>query len=506
MKPTVGIGGDAFRTLNPAAACVAGMQAQEAGNSTKAIAYFERAVELAPSLIDLRLLLTFSLAADNQKTKAGTVLSETPEIETLPVADLRKLADTALQVGALVVALKVVRLIAQSSPDDADLQATLGALLHNTGALEDAAHVLQRAVLHWPKHVPTLVNCARLLVADGAYAAGLSHYDRALRLAPRNDLARWNRGMLRLMLGDHAAGWADCEARRSLAVHTVNVPASIPAWNGQNASGKTLLLWGEQGFGDQIQGVRFARTLAEMGAKVFVKCAPSLRKLFESVTGVTQVFCDGDAVPPCDAHVPMLSVPHLLKFKSDEHYASASYIHASVERTSLPAVATIGRRNSGDDFNTRVGLVWAGSPGHSNDAQRSLPISVLHALVRDVHVNWVSLQMGTRGNELSELKGLAAITNATPHLTDFVDTAHVLNALDRVVTVDTSVAHLAGAMGIPTLLLTPFVPDWRWQLVREDSPWYQSVRIIRQTSRGDWGGVVQRVHRELSAGGQARAA
>ncbi|MEP6781993.1 MAG: hypothetical protein ABJC26_18990 [Gemmatimonadaceae bacterium] len=503
MKHNVGSAGDAFRTLNPAAACVAGLQAQEACNTTKAIAYFERAVELAPSLIDVRLLLTFALAAENQKANAGVVLSETPEIETLPVSDLRRLADAALQVGAHTVALKVVRLVAQSSPDDPELQATLGSLLHKTGALEDATHVLQRAVLRWPKHVPTLLNSARLQVADGAYAAGLSYYDRALRLAPRNDLGRWNRGMLRLMLGDHAGGWADCEARRSLAVHTANMPTDMPAWNGQNASGKTLLLWGEQGLGDQIQGVRFAQELAELGAKVFVKCAQPLRKLFESINGVSEVFCDGDARPKCDAHVPMLSIPHLLKFNCDEHYASASYIHVPFGAAVPEVASTYSRRNA---LNTRVGLVWAGSPGHTNDAQRSLPISALQSLVRDVHVNWVSLQTGSRNQELRELSQFVSIANAAPHLIDFVDTAHVLNALDRVVTVDTAVAHLAGAMGIPTLLLTPFVPDWRWQLAREDTPWYGSVRVVRQSARGDWGNVISRVHRELSAGGQARAA
>ena len=508
MKQTVGSGGDAFRTLNPDAACVAGMQAQESGNAPKAIAYFERALELAPSLIDVRLLLTFALAAVGQKVQAATVLGATPEVETLPASDLRRLADAALQVGAYTVALKVVRLVLPASPDDANLHATLGSLLHKTGALEEAAHVLQRGVLRWPRHIPTLLNSARLLVADGAFAAGLSHYDRALRMAPRNDLARWNRGMLRLMLGDHAGGWADCEARRSLAVHTVNMPSNIAAWDGKNAAGKTLLLWGEQGLGDQIQGVRFAATLSALGATVVVRCAQPLRKLFESVSGVQQVFSEGDPLPECDAHVPMLSVPYLLKFSSDQHYASDSYIHAPSDFGRLQITSKSVRRHAPGEFNARVGLVWSGAAAHTNDALRSLCVATLQSLLSETHVNWVSLQTGSRERDLNDLAPSirARVANAAPHLTDFSDTAHVLNALDRVVTVDTSVAHLAGAMGIPTLLLTPFVPDWRWQLAREDSPWYESVLVVRQSSRGDWSSVVARVHRELSAGGQARAA
>lgn len=495
-------------TMNPAIACLAGMTAQEAGKMDEAVSHFQHALALAPALIDVRLLLAFALGAHGQNHVAHVVLNETPELDTLPDSDLRRLADAAVQLGANNIALKTVRLLVEKTPNDADLQSMLGTLLQKTGALEEAGHVLHRAVLRWPTHVPTLMNTARLLVADGNYAGALRNYDRALKVSPKHSTARWHRGMLRLTMGDFANGWADHEARRTLPVHTLGVPVGLPAWDGKNANGKTLLLWGEQGLGDQIQGVRFAANLAALGARVVVRCAPMLKRLFVGVEGVSEVVADGDGLPACDAHVPMLSVPFLLKLFNDSQYDAGSYLRPSLGAGSSRSHHVRAHETAHSFRRTSVGFAWAGSPGHTNDALRSLPASQLASLLDGVSAQWVSLQVGARTNELRNLPVAlrAHVGDAAPTLVDFADTAHVISALDRIVTVDTSIAHIAGALGVPTLLLLPFVPDWRWQLVREDSPWYLSVRVLRQPSAGDWGSVISRVHRELSAGGQARAA
>jgi len=495
-------------TLNPAIACIAGITAQEAGNRDDAVVHFEHALSLAPSLIDVRLLLAFALGAHGRNRDSHQVLNETPALETLPESDLRRLADAAAQLGATAIGLKTVRILAATNQNDADLQSMLGALLHRTGELEEAGHVLHRAVLRWPTHVATLMNTARLLVADGHYAGALRNYDRALKVAPQHATARWHRGLLRLTMGDLAGGWTDHEARRTLPVHQVNVPSSIPAWDGKNAAGKTLLLWGEQGLGDQIQGVRFAAVLASLGARVIVQCAPALKRLFVNVDGAAQVLADGEPLPQCDAHVPMLSVPFLLKLFDESSYDAGSYLQGSLG-TALPRVSRFQTHDSNHAFNrTRVGFAWAGSPGHTNDQLRSLPVSQLSPLLDGVSAQWISLQVGARAAELKFLPQhvRTSVVDVAATLIDFADTAHVISALDRVVTVDTSIAHVAGALGVPTLLLLPFVPDWRWQLAREDSPWYRSVRVLRQPSPGDWPSVIDRVHRELSAGGQARAA
>ncbi len=487
------------QATNPVLACMAGMSAQDAGHIDEAIVHFESALVLAPALIDVRLLLAFALGANGDSAKARTTLNETPQASTLPQSDLRRLADAAVQMGATSIALNVVRGLLEENPNEAELHATLGALLHRTGAMEEAGHVLHRAALRWPAHVPTLMNAALLMVADGHYAGALRNYDRVLKASPTHRTARWHRGLLHLTMGEFASGWTDHEARRQLAVHSVKVPVGIPAWDGSRARGKTLLLWGEQGLGDQIQGVRFAQHLAALGARVVVRCAPPLCALFAAAPGVSEVFGDADVLPRCDAHVPMLSVPYLLKLFDDSQYDMGNYLSSS--RPQSHAIARTSRR-------TRVGLVWAGSPGHINDHLRSLPPSYLPSLLEGVSAQWIALQVGGRASDLrhSAVAHNADVVNVAPALTNFVDTANVLTALDCVVTVDTSVAHLAGALGVPTLLLLPFVPDWRWQLVREDSPWYSSVRVLRQPSPGDWASVIDRVHRELSAGGHARAA
>lgn len=489
--------------MNPVVACVEGMTAQEAGCIDDAIGHFEHALTLAPSLIDIRLLLSFALGANGNNDRAREVLNETPEVTSLPESDLRRLADAAVQIGATSVALTVVRKLLEKHADEADLHSTLGALLHRTGALEEAGHVLNRATLRWPSHVPTLMNGAQLLVADGHYTGGLRNFDRVLSIQPNHHKARWYRGLLHLTLGNFVDGWKDHEARRQLDVHTANMPQGVRAWDGKNPRGKTLLLWGEQGLGDQIQGVRFAQHLSALGARVIVRCAKPLCALFECVPGVVKVVSETEAVPRCDAHVPMLSIPYLLNMRDESKFDASAYLSSN----------SSGRTIARSMHQPRVGFAWAGSPGHSNDRHRSLPVSQLSSLLEMRTAEWYSLQVGPRSAELSQLQHRSAQGSSLSHvfdvssaLTSFVDTAEVMQALDYVVTVDTSVAHVAGALGVPTLVLVPFVPDWRWQLAREDSPWYNSVRLIRQPSAGDWGSVIDRVHRELVAGGQARAA
>jgi tetratricopeptide (TPR) repeat protein len=483
--------------------CVLGMEAQEAGNAAVAIAHFEAALRLAPMHLDIRLLLAFALGSAGATPRARALIDATPNISLLEPADLRRLADAATQVGAIEGALAAVQRLVAVTPNDADLQSTLGALLHRRGALTEAAHVLQRAVLRWPTHVPSLLNSAHLLVAGGGHHEALRNYDRVLRVAPLHHAARWHRGMLRLMLGDFAGGWADCESRRHLPVHTMGVPQGIPAWNGRNAKNRTVLLWGEQGLGDQIQGVRFAARLAALGARVIVRCAAPLRELFTAAGGVTAVVGELDPLPACDAHVPMLSVPFLLKLFDESAYDAGAYLRAPFAAESRANPRPAALKNVGA---VRVGVAWAGSPGHINDARRSLPTDLLHSLVGNMSVEWVSLQLGARSSEFETLPGVirSHISDAAATIHDFTDSARIVATLDRVVTVDTALAHLAGALGIPTLLMTAFVPDWRWQLVREDSPWYRSVIVLRQPSAGDWHSVIERVHRELAAGGSAR--
>jgi Flp pilus assembly protein TadD len=483
--------------------CVAGLTAQEGGRLQEAIEHFRDAVALAPEMLDMRLLLAFAQGASNDRIGAHATLAGISNMQLLSESDARKLADAATSLGADRVARDVVERILTFAPLDADLHSTLGALHHRLGDTSEATTVLHRAQTRWPTHVPTLMNYARLLSDTGEHAEALAMYEAVLRLSPSHAAARWYCGLLQLLLGQFEEGWRNHEARRSLPFMQELTPAGIPEWRAESLSGKTVLLWGEQGLGDQIMGVRFAAVLAGRGARVVVRCHESLVSLVRSAEGVSLAIANNAALPACDFHVPMLSVPHLSGLSSDFGCSGNAYLKPRGEASSF-VVDVAGRTRGARESSPRprVGLVWAGSATHGNDHNRSFPAELLPSLLDDTNVDWLSLQLGPRRADLDRLAPAlrARVTDASNAITDFNDTAHIVASCDMVVTVDTSVAHLAGALGISTIVMLPYVPDWRWQIARRDTPWYASTRLVRQPMAGSWEHVVAEVRRAVNSG------
>lgn len=485
------------RVADPVELCVAAMSAQEAGRIGDAIAGFSAALAAAPGMIELRVMLAYAQAGACDRAAARATLEATPCVEGLSRENARQLADAACEMHADGVALRAIDRALQFGPHDPDLHANRGAVLHRMGDIGAARTVLDAAVRHWPTHIPALMNRGRLDAECGDATRALQAYDKVLGLQPDHSRARSYRGLVRLSLGDHG-GWLDYEARRSLPFHTVGEPAGVPAWKGGDARGLTLLLWGEQGLGDQIMLVRFAQELSARGARVIVRCDRPLLTMLRTAPGVSAVTSHDDVTPPCDAHVPMFSAPALLGVRSDEALSGTPYLHTGDEITAgtrymLPD-ALSGRPR-------KVGIVWAGSAAHGNDHNRSLPQSQLAALLDAEEVDWISLQLGPRRADLETLPADigARVTDASVSLRDFRDTARALADCDCLVAVDTSVAHLAGALGVPAIIMLPHVADWRWRAARSDSPWYRSVSLVRQREAGDWASVIAGVHVLLSA-------
>ena len=468
-------------------ACLAGVNAQQQGDMPQAIVHFQRAVSLAPQQLDVRLLLAYAEGASGHQIEARRTLLALQGIESMSPADARRVADAAIAIGADTVARLAVERALHFSPDDANLHAAHGALLYRTGERKLARQVLSESSRRWPTHVSSLMNYARLLSDEGEHHAAIHIYERVLAVDVEHHTARWYSGMLRLLVGDTARGWQEHEARRVLPVLTNREPQGIPAWRGESVRGNTVLLWGEQGLGDQMMGARFARHLADVGANVVVRCAASLVDVLRSVPGVSDVVADDARLPACDVHVPMLSVPALLGLNVSS-YGGGAYIIGGGEHS---AVAS---------SKLRVAVAWAGSPTHLNDQNRSLSPEVLTSLLATPDVEWVSVQVGPRRSDLellsSELR--ARIHDAGSSIGSFADTARVIASCNVVVTVDTSVAHLAGAMKMSTLVMLPYVPDWRWGLDGERTPWYDSVKLVRQPVPGDWQECVAAVHRTLA--------
>jgi tetratricopeptide (TPR) repeat protein len=341
-------------------------------------------------------------------------------------------------------------------------------------------------------------GCAEAHSAFGAAAAGmgrhaeaLSSYQQALQLKPALAEAVWNKSLLELSQGRFREGWAGYEARWLVKSLRLGQRYTTPPWlGGESLRDRVILLHAEQGYGDSIQFCRYAPLVAARGAKVLLGMPSGLRALMASLEGVDSVVTQAP-VPGFDFQCPLLSLPLALGTELATIPANVPYLHADrIARESW--AARLGPRTA-----PRVGFAWAGSPTHSNDANRSIALERLLPL-RRFDVQCVSLQKEIRATDLPFLAGPAALCRLGEELTDFAATAALLSELDLVITVDTSIAHLAGALGRPVWILLPYVADWRWLREREDSPWYPTARLFRQTAPGDWGGVIERVAGELS--------
>jgi tetratricopeptide (TPR) repeat protein len=318
--------------------------------------------------------------------------------------------------------------------------------------------------------------------ALGEFDAAMDDWARASAIEPEHLDARWNRALLTLLRGDYAQGWTQYEWRWGQPSFRGSQTPVGPKWLGETPlAGKRLLMVTEQGFGDALQMMRYATLAAEQGGAVVMIVDPALAELARTVEGVDQVVSGGEPIA-YDFWTPMMSLPLAFRTTLETVPAKVPYITASPERR------TAWAERLGEARRPRVGLVWSGRASHGNDANRSIPLNVLEPLLA-AEVEFISLQTEYREADRARLKDLP-IRDVSADLKSFGDTAALIEALDMVISVDTSVAHLAGALGKPLRVLLPFVPDFRWGLGSETTPWYPTARLLRQPARGDWGPVI----------------
>lgn len=364
-----------------------------------------------------------------------------------------------------------------------------GSVLREQGKLAEAVAAYRQAMALQPDYASAHNNLGVVLQDQGQLAAADAAYRQAIELKPDYPDAQFNRALLQLLQGDYKAGWEAHEWRWQCALfrpHHWNIPQ--PMWDGSELTDRTIILHVEQGFGDIIQFIRFVPLVAARcgGGEVLVKCVPELRRLLQHTPGMTRWLEDAEPLPAFDVHCSFMSLPLALGSTLENLPREVPYLHAEAAE-----VEKWRRELAGDTQRLKVGVVWSGNPTHTNDRNRSMPREALAPLGQVPGVSFYSLQKGAADQPVGSA-GLKLI-DRTAELKDFVDTAALLANLDLVIAVDTAVAHLAGAMGKPVWTLLPFMPDWRWLLEREDSPWYTTMRLFRQTTRGDWEGVIQRV-------------
>lgn len=369
-----------------------------------------------------------------------------------------------------------------------------GNLLLNMGRHHDALESYEGAIAMAPQLAEAHNNRAIVLSDLARDEEALQSFSDALALNPELGLAYWNRALLNLRRGKLAEAWPDYEWRwktPTLGVYKEKREFDEPQWTGtESLEGKTILLYAEQGLGDTLQMCRYVERVAALGARIVLEVQPGLPPLLDKLPGVTQLVVRGQPLPACDFRCPLMSLPGAFRTSLESIPAPHRYLEADAAR-----VATWEAR-LGPKTKPRVGLVWSGSAVHKGDHYRSIALADVAPLLSDDY-EFVSLQKEVREADQRVLDTLPQLRHFGAHLGDMADTAALCDLMDVVIAVDTSVAHLAGALGKQVWVLLPSIADWRWMRERTDSPWYPSARLYRQSALGQWAPVLAAVETDL---------
>lgn len=454
----------------------------------EAVYHLEQALDIAPENVDCFFMLGNLLLEqgnfDDAQERFEKVLSLKPgyDISYRALLNLKRYDEAKAACDAIL----------RIDQHQIDALVNRGFALQLMNRLDEAIIDFERSSAIEPKRAELHMNLGSALSAVGKTNEALLRYDLAIFLDPNLADAHFNASLCRLQIGEYEGGWQGHEWRwktKQLAKSMRNFPQ--PLWLGnESLEGKTILLHAEQGLGDSIQFCRYARLVAARGAKVLLLVQDALVSLLKDLDGVSTVVIDGQPFPPFDFHCPLMSLPLALQTRLDMIDARVPYIKVS------DAHVARWREKLPDFSGLRVGLVWSGNEKHQNDHNRSIALARFDILAR-VGVEFVSLQKVVRDNDVATLNRNKEIIHFGDKLANFTDTASLICNLDLVISVDTSVAHLAAALGKPVWLILPFTSDWRWLKDRNDSPWYPTVRLFRQTIPGDWPSVFKALVTEL---------
>jgi tetratricopeptide (TPR) repeat protein len=454
---------------------------RDLSNLEHACRAFQKALDLDANLVDARINLAATLNTLNQTDEAlkqaQIVVQDAPDYA--PAHNCLGLI--YFDRGNMAAARESFQIATEINPTYGEAHNNLANSLTRLNKSEDALTHFEIALEIEPENADFRANQAAALQAENNIIGALQACEKALLIKPDHADAHWNRGLARLISGDLVAGFEDYEWRWQLPEFSRRHP-DHPIWpTGKNTAelaGKTLLIHSEQGYGDTLQFIRYVRQLSDLGPKqLLLETHEPLRHLLASIPEIDQVFVPGEALPDFDYHLPIMSLPHFFQTTLDTIPGDVPYLTAPVQ----PDL------NLADSPEAKIGLVWAGRPSHKNDRNRSLPFETLVGLLNMSETNFYSLQIGERATDMA---GDPRIVDLSPKLVDFAATAAVINQLDLVITVDTAVAHLAGALAKTCYVLLPYAPDWRWLLDRKDSPWYPSLTLYRQSAPGDWKSVI----------------
>ena len=400
---------------------------------------------------------------------------------------LTNLGAILVEVGQLEEALQPLQEAVVLDPQDASARSNLGAALQRLGRTDEAVACLEAAIELDSNHAAAWGNLGNVFQDQLGLEDALLAHGRALALEPENPDLHWNYAMTLLLSGDTEAGFEEYEWRLKLPKIAPRALTS-PVWQGEDLVGSTIILVAEQGLGDAIQFARFAPVFASNGARVSICCPDSLKALFSTLNGIERVVGVDEPIPDHDFHLPLMSTPYRLHISQATIPSDTPYLKVPDGVTPPPSRGT----------NRRIGLCWSGNPEHPSDRQRSCGLAVLRSLFDKSDNEWVSLQFGPGADAVAEQGLTDVIADWSQYLRGFGDTAAAVDALDLIISIDSSTAHLAGALGCPVWLMLKHAPDWRWGTAGDTTPWYPTMRLFRQPRPGDWQGVVNRVEQALA--------
>lgn len=413
---------------------------------------------------------------------------------------LNMLGALALQTNRMTEAVALLRDAIKLNPRSSIGHGNLGFGLYRLGAMEESLHHYDRAVAIDPRFIDGWSNRGNVLKGLNRHREAIASYDKALALKPDLASARWNRSVAHLALGEYEIGWREHEWRKRLVPPIALRPYPQPPWTGaEPIAGKTVYLYWEQGFGDTIHFSRYARLVQEKGAQVILSVPDSLVELMRSLHPGIEVI--GGVMMPAhfDYHAPLMSLPLAFRTTYDTIPGMPGYLRASRDRAAFWSDRVAELRGLKAGLVSMSGAVPKADDHDPLSDGRTLPLAACAPLGDVPGVSFVSLQktmLSLPPEALAPPPGLI-LHDWTEDLSDFNETAALIEALDLVITVDTSVAHLAGALGKPVWILLRFGPCWRWSLDRADCPWYPSARLFRQPSWGDWTSVIADVRKAL---------
>jgi Flp pilus assembly protein TadD len=466
---------------------------QTAGRLGEAQSLYRQVLTLRPDLVSAHNNLGNVFAAMGQADQAIASYRQALFLQPDFFEASYNLAKTYHEFGRLEEAVDAYRLVVQLQPEMAEAQNNLGITLCSLARFEEGIAAFRQAVALRPDQPQTWNNLGNALGGVGRFDEAATAYCKAISLRPNYPTAHLNLGINLLTRGDFVRGWPEYEWRWRVNDPRPRLHLTAPWWDGNQLHGRTILLHNEQGFGDTIQFVRYVPIVADRGGKVILVCQEELIPLLHGLKGVIALAKAGGPIPKHDLHCPLLSLPGLTGTTPSTIPGSAPYLSADVKladqwKERLPAA----------DGRLKVGLAWAGEANHPNDRNRSLRLEQLLGLWQVPNTWFCSLQTGEASKQARAIPQPLEIKNWSDELKDFGDTAALIANLDVVVSVDTAVAHLAGAIGKPVFLLVPFIPDWRWMLARGDSPWYPTMRLFRQPRKEDWDSPIREIIEAVS--------